>query len=235
MVTILPTPSAALIGAEYWDRYWSRLTLPREYRHTPRAHYLNAILDVFDRWLPADATLTAAEIGGAPGQYLAYVHRALGYRRHLRGLLRHRMREDRRQLPAARHRRRRHRGGHHDRRRRPSRLRRRVLARSHRALRRSTSDRREPRAARPAGRVPGPRRSQLPRPDRLVHANARAAHLRDPRDRRDGPRRLARVRGGAPAARALEGLRRRVRAERLRPPRGHAPENARSLPAGTRR
>ena len=75
-----PTPSAALVGAEYWDRYWSRLTLPREYRHTPRAHYLNAILDVFDRWLPADASLTAAEIGGAPGQYLAYVHRARGYR-----------------------------------------------------------------------------------------------------------------------------------------------------------
>ena len=49
-----PTPSAALIGAEYWDRYWSRLTLPREYRHTPRAYYLNAILDVFDRWLPTD-------------------------------------------------------------------------------------------------------------------------------------------------------------------------------------
>jgi SAM-dependent methyltransferase len=75
-----PTPSAALIGAGYWDRYWSRLTLPREYRHTPRAHYLNAILDVFDRWLPSDASLTAAEIGGAPGQYLAYVHRARGYR-----------------------------------------------------------------------------------------------------------------------------------------------------------
>ena len=74
------TPSPALTGAEYWDRYWSSLTLPREYRHTPRAYYLNAILDVFDRWLPKDATFTAAEIGGAPGQYLAYLHRSLGYR-----------------------------------------------------------------------------------------------------------------------------------------------------------
>jgi SAM-dependent methyltransferase len=74
------TPSSALTGASYWDRYWSRVTLPREYRHEPRAHYLNAILDVFDRWLPDDATLSAAEIGGAPGQYLAYVHRSLGYR-----------------------------------------------------------------------------------------------------------------------------------------------------------
>lgn len=73
------TPSVALTGAKYWDRYWSGVALPRENRHTPRAHYLNAILDVFDRWLPKDAELTAAEIGGAPGQYLAYLHRSLGY------------------------------------------------------------------------------------------------------------------------------------------------------------
>lgn len=74
------TPSAGRTGASYWDRYWSRVTLPREQRHTPRAHYLNAILDVFDSWLPRDAGLTAAEIGGAPGQYLAYLHRSHGYR-----------------------------------------------------------------------------------------------------------------------------------------------------------
>jgi SAM-dependent methyltransferase len=74
------TPSVALTGAKYWDRYWSRVTLPREHRRTPRAHYLNSILGVFDRWLPKDADLTAAEIGGAPGQYLAYLHRSLGYR-----------------------------------------------------------------------------------------------------------------------------------------------------------
>jgi SAM-dependent methyltransferase len=66
-------------GPTYWDRYWSGVTLPREHRHTPRSHYLNAILDVFDRWLPRDAGLTAAEIGGAPGQYLAYLHRSVGY------------------------------------------------------------------------------------------------------------------------------------------------------------
>jgi SAM-dependent methyltransferase len=73
-------PASALTGADYWDRYWSRLTLPREYRHTPRALYLNAILDVIDRRLPEDAGLDAAEIGGAPGQYLAYLHRSRGCR-----------------------------------------------------------------------------------------------------------------------------------------------------------
>lgn len=69
----------SLTGAEYWDRYWSGVSLPREYRHSTRAHYLNAILDVFDRWLPTDAGLSAAEIGGAPGQYLAYLQRSFGY------------------------------------------------------------------------------------------------------------------------------------------------------------
>ena len=70
----------ALAGPGHWDRYWSEVTLPREVRHAPRAYYLNAILDVFDRWLPTDARLSAAEIGGAPGQYLAYLHRSRGYR-----------------------------------------------------------------------------------------------------------------------------------------------------------
>jgi SAM-dependent methyltransferase len=79
-MTEASTPSAALTDPGYWDRYWAAVSLPREHRRTPRAHYLNAILDVFDRFLPADATLTAAEIGGAPGQYLAYLHRSLGYR-----------------------------------------------------------------------------------------------------------------------------------------------------------
>jgi SAM-dependent methyltransferase len=79
-VSGLAPPSTALTGAEFWDRYWSRLTLPREHRHAPRAYYLNAILDVFDRWVPKDTGRTAAEVGGAPGQYLAYMHRSLGYR-----------------------------------------------------------------------------------------------------------------------------------------------------------
>jgi SAM-dependent methyltransferase len=76
----LDAPALSRTAASYWDHYWSQVTLPKEYRHTPRAHYLNAILDVFDRWLPAGAGQAAAEIGGAPGQYLAYLHRSRGYR-----------------------------------------------------------------------------------------------------------------------------------------------------------
>lgn len=74
------TRDAELTDAAYWDRYWDGVKLPKEHRRTPRAYYLNAILDVFDRFLPRDASLSAAEVGGAPGQYLAYIHRSLGYR-----------------------------------------------------------------------------------------------------------------------------------------------------------
>lgn len=74
------TRTSALTDAAYWDGYWDRVSLPKEHQRRPRAYYLNAILDVFDRFMPRDASLTAAEVGGAPGQYLAYVHRILGYR-----------------------------------------------------------------------------------------------------------------------------------------------------------
>ena len=69
-----------LTDPAYWDRNWERVALPKEYRRTPRAHYVNARLEVFDRFLPRDASLSAAEVGGAPGQHLAYLHRTFGYR-----------------------------------------------------------------------------------------------------------------------------------------------------------
>ena len=74
------TRPSALTDAAYWDGYWDRVSLPKEHQRTPRAYYRNAILDVFDRFLPTDASLTAVEVGGAPGQYLAYIHRTFGYR-----------------------------------------------------------------------------------------------------------------------------------------------------------
>ena len=73
------TRQSALTDAAYWDGYWDQVSLPREHRRTARAYYLNAILDVFDRFLPSDDGLIAVEVGGAPGQYLAYIHRTFGY------------------------------------------------------------------------------------------------------------------------------------------------------------
>ena len=41
--------------------------------------YLNEILNIFDHYLPHNGNLTALEIGGSPGQYLAYLHRTHGF------------------------------------------------------------------------------------------------------------------------------------------------------------
>jgi SAM-dependent methyltransferase len=79
-----PSPRGAgpLTDEEYWDRYWRTLELPSEVKKGTSL-YLDAITEVFDRWLPADADGTVLEVGGAPGQYGAYVHRRLGYRLHV--------------------------------------------------------------------------------------------------------------------------------------------------------
>jgi hypothetical protein len=48
----MATRAATLTDQSYWDDYWNRLSLPREYARHARAFYQNAILDVFDRHLP---------------------------------------------------------------------------------------------------------------------------------------------------------------------------------------
>lgn len=65
---------------DFWDRYWANVSLPAEAKRTPGAVHANSILDVLDAYLPADPTLHAAELGGAPGEYLAYIHKQKGYR-----------------------------------------------------------------------------------------------------------------------------------------------------------
>lgn len=66
----------SLTDEAYWDEFWADLTLPAEMKHG-QSHHLDAILDCFDRYLPVGGT--ALEVGGAPGQYAAYLHRELGY------------------------------------------------------------------------------------------------------------------------------------------------------------
>jgi SAM-dependent methyltransferase len=66
----------------YWDDYWHLHTteLPTEIARSPRTQQVNAILDVFENFLPPEPTKRVLEIGGAPGRYLAYLHRRFGYR-----------------------------------------------------------------------------------------------------------------------------------------------------------
>lgn len=66
-----------LTDEEFWDDYWRSLELPLEV--TKQASLLvGEITDVFDRFFGRDEVSTVAEIGGAPGQYAAYVRRNLG-------------------------------------------------------------------------------------------------------------------------------------------------------------
>lgn len=66
-----------LTDEAYWDTFWGDIKLPTEVRHG-QSHYLDAILDSIDHHLPTDGK-RALEIGGAPGQYLAYMHRRFRY------------------------------------------------------------------------------------------------------------------------------------------------------------
>ena len=68
-----------LTDEEFWGSYWEGLVLPKEIVRREGSHYLNQILDVFDRHLDTGDRRSVLEIGGAPGQYLAYVAKAFGH------------------------------------------------------------------------------------------------------------------------------------------------------------
>jgi SAM-dependent methyltransferase len=67
----------ALTEVKFWDQYWSHISLPLEMARG-RSLYLDEILGVFDRYLPHDKRMSVLEIGGAPGQYIAYLYRQYG-------------------------------------------------------------------------------------------------------------------------------------------------------------
>ncbi len=61
-----------------WDAYWSQVRLPAEIRPGSSRHG-DAILGVVEKYLPRQERLKILEIGGAPGQYLAYMHKHFHY------------------------------------------------------------------------------------------------------------------------------------------------------------
>ncbi len=70
-----------LTQIDYWDNVWKGISLPAEIRRSDNNLLLNKELDVFEKYLPKK-TLSILEIGGAPGQYLAYFHKHFGYHVH---------------------------------------------------------------------------------------------------------------------------------------------------------
>jgi SAM-dependent methyltransferase len=75
--------SRKLTKKEYWDNYWETSNMEgAEIKRSVRGLSVNAILDVFDKYLPVNESFNALEIGGAPGQYLIYMARNFKYHVH---------------------------------------------------------------------------------------------------------------------------------------------------------
>jgi SAM-dependent methyltransferase len=74
-------PTPGLTDESYWDDYWQERVqrLPLEVNRETSSLEVRAILDVIDAYLPA-ANSSVLEVGGAPGQYLAYLRRRCLYR-----------------------------------------------------------------------------------------------------------------------------------------------------------
>ena len=64
----------------HWEKCWNKINLPAEIKKTKRNSFRNEILKIFERFLPKDNNLSILEIGGAPGQYLAYFAKKFHYK-----------------------------------------------------------------------------------------------------------------------------------------------------------
>ncbi len=67
-----------LTDEAFWDEYWNSVRLPLQIDKS-RGFLIARITDVLDRFLPRGESLSVLEVGGAPGQYAAYVCNALGH------------------------------------------------------------------------------------------------------------------------------------------------------------
>jgi SAM-dependent methyltransferase len=68
-----------LTDIDFWDSYWEKYQLPLEVRKGKQSPFISELLKIFDRYLPRDENLSILEIGGSPGQYLAYIYKTQGY------------------------------------------------------------------------------------------------------------------------------------------------------------
>jgi SAM-dependent methyltransferase len=67
----------------FWDNYWEiRNSEAAEIKRSSEVSSVNAILDVFDKYLPVNGDFHVLEIGGAPGQYLIYMAKNFKYHLH---------------------------------------------------------------------------------------------------------------------------------------------------------
>jgi 2-polyprenyl-3-methyl-5-hydroxy-6-metoxy-1,4-benzoquinol methylase len=68
-----------LTDNEYWENRWQRIRTPKEIRRDTKHQVNKELLKIFDTYLPPQRKLTILEIGGAPGQFIAYFTKQFGY------------------------------------------------------------------------------------------------------------------------------------------------------------
>jgi len=74
--------SDRLTDREYWEDCWKRVREPKKIRRDTKHALHRELIKIFDAYLPQQTGLTILEIGGAPGQFLAYFAREFGYSAH---------------------------------------------------------------------------------------------------------------------------------------------------------
>jgi SAM-dependent methyltransferase len=67
-----------LTEKQYWDKGWERTRLPTILEPTTNRQIEKEFIRIFEKFLPK-ADLSAVEIGGAPGQFVAYLNKYHNY------------------------------------------------------------------------------------------------------------------------------------------------------------
>jgi 2-polyprenyl-3-methyl-5-hydroxy-6-metoxy-1,4-benzoquinol methylase len=66
----------------FWENRWKQIEEPKEIRRDTKHAVNSELLKIFDKYLPKQTGLKILEIGGAPGQFLAYFAKEFGYSAH---------------------------------------------------------------------------------------------------------------------------------------------------------
>jgi 2-polyprenyl-3-methyl-5-hydroxy-6-metoxy-1,4-benzoquinol methylase len=71
-----------LTEKDHWENRWKRIKKPKEIQRDTKHPVNLELIKIFDRYLPQRRGLKILEIGGAPGQFLAYLAKEFGYSAH---------------------------------------------------------------------------------------------------------------------------------------------------------
>ena len=66
----------------HWENRWKRIRAPKDIQRDTKHPVNSELVKIFDTYLPRQVGLKILEIGGAPGQFLAYFAKEFGYSAH---------------------------------------------------------------------------------------------------------------------------------------------------------